>query len=188
MSYQQALSKTRDAAMKGSTGGMSTGEALMAALALNRTDWLQKMGYTIAGALERVGDEWAALLPRVAREIQKELAIEADAKQQADVATAVAQLKSGAAGTYEDRLHITTKLVTTGDAPGYRDASLVFELMPVGSKANFFAELSLRPEDGETIVQHILGVHSFAWSTERGPLDKRDGEQRPRWIDGCGKA
>jgi hypothetical protein len=183
MSYKQALSKTRDAAVNGSPGGMSTGEALMAALALNRTDWLQKMGYTIAEALERVGEEWAALVPRVAREIRQELALEAEAKQQADVATAVAQLKSGAAGTYEDRLHFSTRLVTTGNAPGYRDASLVFELEPIGSKSKFFAQLSLRSEDGESIVRHILDVHSFAWSTERGPLDRREGEQRPRWID-----
>jgi hypothetical protein len=111
------------------------------------------------------------------------LAIEVDAKQQADVATAVAQLKSGATGIYEDRLHFSTRLVTTGSAPGYRDARLVVELEPIGSKSKFFAELSLRAEDGESIVRHILDVHSFAWSTERGPIDKRAGEQRPRWID-----
>jgi len=184
MSYQQALSKTRDAAVNASPGGMSTGEALMAALALNRADWLQKMGYTIAEALERVGDEWAALVPKVAREIQNELALEADARQQADVAVAVAKLKSGSAGdTHEDRLHFSTQLVTTGDAPGYRDASLVVKLTPMGSKAEFFAELRLRPEDGESIVRHVLEVHRLAWRSERGPLDKRDGEQRPRWID-----
>jgi hypothetical protein len=184
MSYQQALSKTRDAATQGSPGGMSTGEALMAALALNRTDWLQKMGYSIAEALERIGDDWAALVPRVAREIRKELALEAEAKEEAEVATAVAQMTSGAAGTYEDRLHFSTKLVTTGNAPGYRDASLVFELRPVGLERTFFAQLSLRPEDGESIVRHILDVHSFAWrDPQRGPLDRREGEQRPRWID-----
>lgn len=187
MHYQHALAKTREAAISGSPGGMSTGEALMAALALNRSDWLQKMGYTIAEALERVGDEWAALVPRVASAIQKELAIEADAKQQADVATGIAQLKSGAAGTYEDRLRFSTKLVTTGSAPGYRDASLVFELVPVDSKTSFVVELMLRPEDGESIVQHIQEVHSLAWSTAPGPLDKKDGEQRPRWIDARAK-
>lgn len=183
MSYEQALSKAREAARNDSDGGMSTGEALMAALALNRTDWLHRMGYTIAEALERVGDEWAALVPRVAREIQKELAIEAGAKQQADAAVAVARLTSGSAGAYEDRLHFSTKLVTTGNAPGYRDASLVVEMTPLGSKTNFFAELRLRPEDGESVVRHILEVHRLAWRSEGGPLDKRAGEQRPRWID-----
>lgn len=35
-------------------GPLSTGEAVTAALVLNRPDWLKKMGYTIAEAVRRV--------------------------------------------------------------------------------------------------------------------------------------
>ncbi len=35
-------------------GPLSTGEALTAALVLNRHDWLKRMDYTIAEALERI--------------------------------------------------------------------------------------------------------------------------------------
>ena len=66
MCSDQTLLKTRDAARADLLGGSSIGEALIAALALNRSDWLQRMGYTIAEALVRI-EEWAALLPKVSR-------------------------------------------------------------------------------------------------------------------------
>ncbi|KGU42927.1 hypothetical protein [Xanthomonas citri] len=46
---------------------LSTGEKLAAALALNRFDWLAKMDYTIAEAIERIGPQWAALIPDAAK-------------------------------------------------------------------------------------------------------------------------
>ena len=51
------VSKTLEAAA-GHTGALSTGEALAAALVLNRSDWLARMGYTIHEALYRIGAEW----------------------------------------------------------------------------------------------------------------------------------
>jgi len=51
-------------------GAMSLGEALTAALVLNRSDWLHDRGYTIADALERIGPEWAARIAQVARQFQ----------------------------------------------------------------------------------------------------------------------
>lgn len=48
-------------------GAMSLGEALTAALVLNRSDWLRERGYSIVEALERIGPEWAARLSVAAR-------------------------------------------------------------------------------------------------------------------------
>ena len=69
--YRHALAKVMEAASCGNEGPspLSTGEKLMAALALNRPDWLSGRGYTVVKALERVGDEWVAFLPRVVKEV-----------------------------------------------------------------------------------------------------------------------
>lgn len=55
----QIVAKSRDAA-KGGFGALSTGEKLAAAIALNRPDWLQEMGYTITEAMKRIGADWMA--------------------------------------------------------------------------------------------------------------------------------
>ncbi|TKR56027.1 hypothetical protein D7I39_05260 [Allopusillimonas ginsengisoli] len=64
---QSILSTIRDAA-NGNLGILSTGEALIAALVLNRTDWITDMGYTVAQALERIGPKWSALIPEISLE------------------------------------------------------------------------------------------------------------------------
>lgn len=53
-------------------GTMSLGEALTAALVLDRSDWLHDRDYTIADALERIGPDWAARIVEVARQFQTE--------------------------------------------------------------------------------------------------------------------
>jgi len=54
-------------------GGLSTREQLAAAaLVLNRADWLAKLGFTIAEALERLGPDWLAELPAAARTLRDE--------------------------------------------------------------------------------------------------------------------
>lgn len=53
------------AAESGQRGALSTGEALIAALVLDRPDWLEDMGYTIAQAIDRIGPDWAAAIPRI---------------------------------------------------------------------------------------------------------------------------
>ena len=55
-------------------GALSLGEALTAALVLDRNDWLRERGYSIADALDRIGTEWAARVPAVARQFQTDLA------------------------------------------------------------------------------------------------------------------
>lgn len=54
-------------------GTMSLGEALAAALVLDRSDWLRERGYSIAQALDRIGPEWAARLSEVARQFHTEV-------------------------------------------------------------------------------------------------------------------
>ncbi|PLC53939.1 hypothetical protein CR155_10935 [Pollutimonas nitritireducens] len=53
-------------------GAMSLGEALTAALVLDRSDWLHERGYSIAEALDRIGPDWAARLSNVARRFHTE--------------------------------------------------------------------------------------------------------------------
>lgn len=68
---QIILSKIRDAKNR-NLGMLSTGEALIAALVLNRNDWLSDMGYTVAQALERIGPSWAARIPEISQEYRRQ--------------------------------------------------------------------------------------------------------------------
>jgi len=51
------------------TGPLSTGEALTAALVLNRHDWLTDMDYTIAQALDRIDEDTIPHLSDAARSV-----------------------------------------------------------------------------------------------------------------------
>lgn len=96
-----------------------------------------------------------------------------DAKRAAQPEGAPAPLHDG--GTHQAMLY------TYGDAPGYRDVSLYVKL---GEQGNTQVELRLSPSDSETVMQHIARVHTLAWRNgDRGPLDKKDGERRPAWLD-----
>lgn len=50
----------------------STGEKVAVALVLNRADWLADMGYTLAEAIDRTGQEWIGLVPLVERTLRNE--------------------------------------------------------------------------------------------------------------------
>lgn len=65
--FKQFLSKARAASIGGEDAWavQSTGEKLAVALALNRADWIESMGYTEAEAVERIGPTWAELIPAV---------------------------------------------------------------------------------------------------------------------------
>ncbi len=73
--YTHLLEKARDALECGEDAWrcQSTGERLAVALVLNRADWLASMDYTIAEAIDRIGIEWAALLPAVERALANDL-------------------------------------------------------------------------------------------------------------------
>jgi hypothetical protein len=178
------LAKTREAADRGSPGPLSTGEALMAALVLNRPDWLIAMEYTIAEAIERIGPEWVRLIPTAAKQFKQESeaaeyksAIKAHEARLAEL-TARQQLE-------DETIDFSAKYVTSGSAPGYRDVHLTFDLVPIGDgpKPTIRTMLRIRPEDAETVVWNITDVHRFAWRNG-APIDAKPDEQRPRWIDG----
>ncbi len=177
------LGKARDAA-EGGINTMSTGEALASALVLNRPDWLAAMNYTIAEAIDRIGPEWARLIPVAARQF------ECDSQEAAYAAAErarAAKLEQFAAQQGADEaMDFSAKLVTYGDAPGYRDVHLTLDLEPVGegSKSAVRARIRVSPKDGEDIARYIAGVHRFAWDRSGGrPIDAKPDEERPRWID-----
>src|SRR5690606_21782387 len=66
------LNIAQEAALHG-IGTMSLGEALTAALILNRCDWLRERGYSIAEALERIGPQWTARLREVEKQFYDEV-------------------------------------------------------------------------------------------------------------------
>jgi hypothetical protein len=172
------------AAATGGYGVLSTGERLVVALILNRPDWLAELDCTIAEAIERVGPEWVRLIPAAAQQVEHD-------NQEAAYAAAQAARRAKLADAARDRadddvVHFAASLVTWGDAPGYRDVHLTFDLRPIGEprQPTMRAEVRLRPEDGETIARHIRNVHRIAWDRD-SPLDAKPGEQRPGWIDGA---
>lgn len=174
--HAAVLASARRAAAGDNT--LSTGERLAAALVLDRADWLQAAGYTLAEAIERVGPDWLAHVPAAARQLQHELAAVVNAVRDA----ADRELEASLFGSGASEQHLAATLVTTGSAPGYRTPNLVFDVVPVGSDRRYRIDLHLRAKDGETIVRHIRDVHAFAW--RRGtPLDLAPGETRPAWID-----
>ncbi len=72
--YNHLLSKARQATRFGRCAWamQSTGEKVAVALVLNRADWLEELGYTIAEAIERAGQEWVAIIPQIARQLAEE--------------------------------------------------------------------------------------------------------------------
>jgi hypothetical protein len=65
--YEHLLRKARDAKVGGveAWSVKSTGEKVAVVLVLNRADWLKEFGYTIPEAIDRAGQEWVRLIPRV---------------------------------------------------------------------------------------------------------------------------
>ncbi len=177
------LAKTRDAAA-GGIDALSTGEALAAALILNRPDWLIAMKYTIAEAIERIGLDWVRLIPAASKQFKQEREA---AEYEAALAKHQVQLAkfTERADAEDEVIEFSTTFVTSGSAPGYRDVYLRFDLVPTGDgpKPTIKAGLRIRPEDAETIVGDIMDVHRFAWR-KGPPIDAKPEEQRPKWIDG----
>lgn len=68
---QQIIDKSR-AARDGRFSVLSTGEKLAAALVLNRPDLLARVDYTMAEAIERVGQDWLQRIPEAARQLRYE--------------------------------------------------------------------------------------------------------------------
>jgi hypothetical protein len=72
--YEHLLRKAGDAKRGGHDAWVvqSTGEKVAVALVLNRADWLAEMQYTLAGAIDRSGQDWVSIIPQVARQLTEE--------------------------------------------------------------------------------------------------------------------
>ncbi len=66
MELEHILRVSRLAKTLKAPGPLSTGEALAAAIVLNKPTWLKKRGYTLAEAMDRVNDD-GATIPRLLR-------------------------------------------------------------------------------------------------------------------------
>lgn len=174
--FEHMVVKVQEAA-NGGMGHLSTGEALAAALVLNRSDWLAKMGYTIAEAIDRIGRDWAAMIPAAATAVRKASEAMAQASKTASDETAVQALASGEDG----EIDLRATLVTYGNAPGYRDVRVTFDVSRFGATSMHRLSLNVNAQDSEAIARHIINVNRVAWDGS-SPIDARPGEQRPRWI------
>jgi hypothetical protein len=72
LNLTRTIAVARDALAYGGPGPLSTGEALTAALVLNRYDWLKEMDYTIAEALDRIDSDTIQHLRNAERIIRDE--------------------------------------------------------------------------------------------------------------------
>ena len=68
---QHLMAIGRHAREKG-IAGMTIGEQLCAALALNRFDWLRQLDTTMAEAIDLIGPTWLAQLPGAALALHHE--------------------------------------------------------------------------------------------------------------------
>ncbi len=57
MTLDDVVTVARFARQNNHPGPLSTGESLIAAVVLNRADWLQEMDYTILEAIVRIGSD-----------------------------------------------------------------------------------------------------------------------------------
>ncbi|CAJ0794000.1 MAG: hypothetical protein QM625_09220 [Ralstonia sp.] len=71
-SQLQHITEKARAARIGGFCRLSTGEKLAAALVLNRPDWLDSMGYTIAEAIDRLDHGWVERLMQAERILNDE--------------------------------------------------------------------------------------------------------------------
>jgi hypothetical protein len=172
------MAKTIEAYLADSPATLSTGEALAAALVLNRFDWLTKMRFTIADALHRVGPEWARLIPEISEAIKPTLASLRDGARDVSDLQALANVTEASQPT-NGTTELEAKFVTHASAPGYRDLALTLDVSQVGSKQSHRFALRLSAEDSAQIATVICDVHDFAWRREL-PLDATPGEKRPR--------
>lgn len=173
---EHLVSKAQAAAAQGGLGQLSTGEALAVALLLNRPDWLAEMDYTIAEALKRIGPDWVALIPAAASALEHTNCVLREAAQASREDAVVTSYASA------EVVDVAADLVTYGDAPGYRDVQLTFDIQRHGANAKHRINLRLSAEDGAAVAQHIQDAHRRAWAGA-GPIDVQRGEIRPRWID-----
>lgn len=182
MKFEHLMDKVREAADCG-IGTMSTGEALSAALVLNRPDWLKTMGYTMAEALDRIDESTIFLLRRAERAWHEECFAAEQVRQIEEQAAVATEVLTPAKG--EPKVQLRGELVSHSFAAGYRDIDLHFDVQVMGhgrEAKKHRIVLEINPKDGLEVVRQIIYAHQVAWE-QSPPTDKLEGETRPAWID-----
>ena len=89
---------------------------------------------------------------------------------------AIEQLESAE----RDGSHMQAKVMTIGNAPGYRDMELTVEIVENGKPRRI--KLCFNAEDSTYIVRELLRAQALAWHSHI-PLDAEPHEKtRPRWV------
>lgn len=180
--FKHMLSKARDAAA-GGINAMSKGEALAAALVLNRPDWLAAMSHTIAEAIDRIGPTWAILVPAVAKEFERDAQTAAYASAERTRLARHDELASRQ--QIDSELDFSAKLLTYGDAPGYRDVTFTFDLGTGRRKpaADRPREHSYPPGRWRTDCRTYHWCSSFRVGSQRRPADRREARRAASAVD-----
>lgn len=173
--FDHIVAKVLDAA-HGGWNAQSIGEKLMAALVLNRHDWLNDMGYTIPQALDRVGASWVAVIAVVASAVAEHERLAAEAKT---LARTYALLTADPPG---GEFEAAASMVAYSNATGYRDATLTMDVQPYGSQRHFRCRLQINAKDSEQLATNLLATHRLDWLPGRRPLDAKENELLPDWI------
>lgn len=173
------------AAARSGYGTLSTGEALAAALILNDHAALSERGMTIAEALDRVGPDWSAMLPAASKRVLAQLDDVEQTRRQVKKQEADKRFVDLSAG--DESVHLEAKFVTFGEAPGYRDAYITLKLVPLGSEMGgprtVTATVRLNAVDSAKVAQSIVDIHQLAWRSDNKPIDAKESETRPNWLD-----
>lgn len=166
-------------------GTLSTGEALAAALILNDHAVLVDREMTIAEALDRVGPDWSALIPTASKRVLAQLDDLEQTRRQVKKQEADERFVDFAAD--DEPVDLEAKFVTYGEAPGYRDAYITLKLVPLGSEMDgpktVTATVRLNAVDSAKVAQSIFDIHQLAWRAGNRPIDAKDSEKRPSWLD-----
>lgn len=186
MDYNHLIAKVRTAA-NGGINVLSSGEALAAALVLNRHDWLTNMGYTIAEAIDRITDEVSpSLLRKAERQIREEMGAAAEAADAQRQVAAMAEIRAMDTSESNAGVDLQARFVTFWESPGYRDVVLVFEVTPeVEAEGTQPTRINIRLQAAttETILLILQKIHCNAWGGPRNrPLDAEPNESRPSWL------
>lgn len=172
------------AAARNGFGTLSTGEALAAALILNDHAALADRGMTIAEALDRIGPDWSALIPKASKRALAQLGDLEQTRRQ--IKKQEADMRFVDFGADGEPVDLEAKFVTHGDAPGYRDAYITLKLVPLGLEMDgpktVTATVRLDAVDSAKVAQSILDIHQLAWRSGNRPIDANKAEKRPTWL------
>lgn len=181
--FDHLVDKAKYAQQVGSPGACSTGEALAAALILDRPDWIASMGYTLAEAIGRIDADWVEMIPLAERQVQSDCEGGAYAPAERLCQEKLAMLRDRQMAG--DPLRFSAQVISLGNAPEYRNLALKLDLVATGeARAQPMRAMLAFSASGTTqILEYVGDIHRRAWRRGR-PLDAQADEAKPAWLDG----